>query len=390
MASVYKHSSRNGYCVQIVLFGGTRVVLWLGPIAKSGASYAARQIEQLAASAGANVHPSPEAMRWAMGTNARIKKRLIEWGLIPACNLGTFTIHKWFDHYCDSRTDMKDVTKSKLKNARRHLLAAVPDKDLRSVTVADADRFDRSLKGAESHKGKLIKMVKQVFRAAVDDRLLESNPFDRLRASTEIDHNRSRYIDQTTVTAVVDKAPGQECRLAILLARYAGLRIPSELLSLKITDIDWEQNRISIESPKGEKYAHRRRRLIPLFPEVRDELLSACESAPPGSIYLINRYRNGTARTIRKQAIAAIEAAKVTQWPKLFVNLRASCRTDLEKRFPVHVCDDWLGHSDKVAQKHYKRVTPEDFTRAVAGAVTNAQPPQPTAGKNSKKAREKR
>lgn len=51
-------------------------------------------------------------------------------------------------------------------------------------------------------------------------------------------------------------------------------------------------------------------------------------------------------------------------WPKLWVNLRASCRTDVEEEFPTHVCNAWLGHSKAVADKHYLRVKPEYIAKA--------------------------
>ena len=54
-------------------------------------------------------------------------------------------------------------------------------------------------------------------------------------------------------------------------ARY-GLRCPSEHLSLKWGDVDWEQNRITISSPKTTHHASGESRVIPLFPELRPHL----------------------------------------------------------------------------------------------------------------------
>ena len=62
--------------------------------------------------------------------------------------------------------------------------------------------------------------------------------------------------------------------------------------------------------------------------------------------------------------------AELLPWPKGFVNLRASCRTDLEERFAPHVCDAWLGHSSKIAAKHYLQVTPDHWAAALAEADT--------------------
>ena len=39
-------------------------------------------------------------------------------------------------------------------------------------------------------------------------------------------------------------------------------------------------------------------------------------------------------------------------WPRLLQNLRASCETDWDERYPAHVIAEWLGHSPKVAAEH--------------------------------------
>jgi len=369
MASIYRHTSRNGWYVQLCLPTGARVSLWLGDVSKAGAQEICRHMQRLAAASSANTTPHADSLRWSRGTEHRIKKKLMHWGLIPDSNIGNYTITTWVDHYASDRSDVKEATRNKYKNCRKRLLEVIADKDIRSVTIADAKRFERFLEGRESTTGSIIKTIKQIFAGAVDARLLETNPFDGLAASTAIDPTRSAYITQEMSDAVLAKIVGQECQLAFLFARYSGLRIPSEIMTLKWTDIDWEANRITIHSPKGERYQHRKTRLIPLFPCLIKPLTEASELAADRSTYVIDRYRTSANRELRRRLLAAIKAAKLTQWPKLWMNLRASCRTDLEESFPTHVCDDWLGHSDKIAAKHYKRVTPDHFAAAV-GTVT--------------------
>ncbi len=376
MASMYRHTSRNGWCVQVCLPTGLRVVLWLGDISKSGASDCCHHLQRLVNASAANTTPHADSLRWARGTEARIKRKLMEWGLIPETSLERYTITTWVDHYCKERADVKPKTIGKYKNCRKRLLEVISDKDLRAVTVSDAKKFHRTLSGRDSTTGSIIKTVKQFFAAAVDARILETNPFDGLSASTAIDATRSAYVSQEHAELILSKIASEECRLAFLLARWAGLRVPSEIVTMQWTHIDWENNTITIHSLKGEKHQHRKTRLIPLFPKLVQPLTEASEQAPLKSIYVLNRYRTSANRVLRSHLLAAIKAANLTAWPKLWVNLRASCRTDLEESFPTHVCDSWLGHSDKVASKHYKRVTPEHFkeaVRAVAGAVKESR-----------------
>jgi integrase len=57
------------------------------------------------------------------------------------------------------------------------------------------------------------------------------------------------------------------------LARIGGLRCPSELRRLQWKDVDWSANRFLVHSPKTERHAGRGERLVPLFPELRKELV---------------------------------------------------------------------------------------------------------------------
>jgi len=61
------------------------------------------------------------------------------------------------------------------------------------------------------------------------------------------------------------------------LSRYGGLRTPSETLSLRWEDIDWELNRMSIPEPKVEHREGRGVRSCPIFPELRSILDEAFE-----------------------------------------------------------------------------------------------------------------
>ena len=65
--------------------------------------------------------------------------------------------------------------------------------------------------------------------------------------------------------------------------------------------------------------------------------------------------------TVLSEMNRIIERAGLKPWEKTFQNLRASRRTELEERFPRHVCDAWIGHSSKVAETSYLQVTPDHW-----------------------------
>ena len=64
-------------------------------------------------------------------------------------------------------------------------------------------------------------------------------------------------------------------------------------------------------------------RTVPLFPEVRQHLLTLFNEAEEGAEYVIAKHRLGCLN-LRQQFERIIRRAAVPQWTKLFHNLRAS------------------------------------------------------------------
>ena len=97
---------------------------------------------------------------------------------------------------------------------------------------------------------------------AVKDRLLSESPFAGLKGGDESNALRQRFIGIDVVAKVLEACPDADWRLIFTLARYGGLRCPSEVLGLKWTDVDWAKNQLRIDSPKTGL------RFIPIFPEI--------------------------------------------------------------------------------------------------------------------------
>ena len=51
--------------------------------------------------------------------------------------------------------------------------------------------------------------------------------------------------------------------------------------------------------------------------------------------------------------------------------MRASRATELVKDFPEHVVTAWMGHSKRIAQKHYLQVTEDDYKQASSNPTQN-------------------
>jgi hypothetical protein len=164
---------------------------------------------------------------------------------------------------------------------------------------------------------------------------------------------------------ILEKCPDTEWKLIFALSRFGGLRCPSETLSLRWNDIDFEKGRMRVHSPKTEHHEGKESRLVPLFPELATLLTQALQEAAEGTEYVIARYRGGNAN-LRTQLERIVRRAGLEPWPKLFHNLRATRQTELAEHYPIHVVCQWIGNSWAVAQEHYLQVTESHFAQAVA------------------------
>jgi integrase len=144
------------------------------------------------------------------------------------------------------------------------------------------------------------------------------------------------------------------------LCRYGGFRCPSEVLSLRCENVNWENNLIEVQSPKTEHHEGKATRTIPLFPELYEHPRTSFELPSDKAMYVVNEksrksamgksgWRNCNLRTTFEKIV---RRAGLKKWARLFHNLRSSRRNELEDQFPSHVVCAWMGNSEKIARKH--------------------------------------
>ena len=245
----------------------------------------------------------------------------------------------------------------------RSVVAA--DFDMATATKADANDFRRSLEARELAPNTIsrrISRAKQFWKAAVDAELVNSNPFAGQSCTVRPVESRFHYVDRETTQRLIDAAPCSDWRLILALTRYAGLRCPSEVLSLTWDCVDFEASRIKVFSPKLEAHANGGWRTIPLFSELRP-YLEAVRSEAGDSDRVITRYKSCDAN-LRTTFEKICNRAGVDKYPKPFVNMRSSAAIDLNDGYPQHVVAEWLGHSENVAVKFYLRSKDEHFRKA--------------------------
>lgn len=385
MASI-THDASGRRIVQFFGVDGKRHSVRIGKVGQRDAEGFKRRIEiLLSAQIGGHVVDA-ETARWLASLPSPLHQRLAKVGLTET--RAEATLKPFITGYVDGRVDVKPATKEVWRQGEMGLVDFFDaERPLRQITAGEADQYKQHLIAARLAPMTILKRLrfaKTIFRAAMRHRLTDSNPFAdvSIRAVTLA---KLRFITREETAKLLAACPDHHWRAIIGLARYGGLRCPSEVLSLRWQDLDWDGGRVTVHSPKTEHHPGKATRLIPLFAALRPILDEARELAEEGATYVVDaRYRSAAMGpsgwrncNLRTKFKRIVRRAGLTPWPRLFHNLRSSCETELTQDFPLPVVISWLGHSADVALKHYCQVTDGDFERA-AKALRNVVQSPPT------------
>ncbi len=374
MASISHDKATGRRTIQFVAADGKRKSIRLGKVNKRQAEAAKLRIEDLIACRSLGTAPQATTAEWIAEAPETIRRRLERVGLIGRRERAEMpTLGAWLERYITGRKDVKPRTLSNYEQARTSLLAFFGDgRPLDEINNGEAEDFRVWLRTeknlSEGTTRRRCKRCKQFFAAAVKRRIIAENPFDGIKCSN-FSEDRFYFVSREEAAAVLDACPDARWRVLFALARFGGLRVPSEIEPLEWRDVNWEKSRFTVRSHKTEHHDGKGSRVVPIFPELYPHLQAAFDAAEPGARYVVDmsRDRSGNLRT---QLRRIIERAGLVIWPKLFQNLRSTRETELAEAFPIHVVTAWLGNSPEIAQKHYLQVHEGHYDRA-AEAVQN-------------------
>lgn len=360
--------------VQFVGPDGLKKTVRLGTCALSHAQTIKLRIELLLSARIHNAPIDPQTAAWLADLPAKGYDRIAATGLVESRERQRVTLGKMLKAFMDA-ADVKPTTRVRVEQAKASLLNTfAEDRMPGSITEAEADAWRAGLKAegyAPATVSRTVLYVKQMFRWAVRRGLAPGNPFSELKAGAQTNAARQVFIDRATIAKVIDAAPDAEWRLLIVLSRFGGLRVPSEALALRWTDVDWGGNRITVRASKTEHHEGQGIRVIPMFPELREHLMQVFEEAPDGAELVITRYTGGA--NLNPQLHRIIKRAGLKPWHKVWHNLRASRQTELATMYPLHTVCSWIGNTKAIAAGHYLTNTDADFLRAVGQSESDAK-----------------
>jgi integrase len=207
-------------------------------------------------------------------------------------DLQGFTMETWADEWL--RRKERDSSKATMARYRGHVKSwldwlgdARRKKPLESITTQDARRWREMLQD-EGRTGKTVlsytKDIGAIFRAAIREGLITSNPFTALEAIDTSDSIDRKPFTGEEVGRLLAATPTEEWRGLILVAAFTGLRL-GDAARLRWSSVDLEEKRIILVPSKTKK--KKREVRIPIQPDLLAYLLAApvADDSPAAPVF---------------------------------------------------------------------------------------------------------
>jgi integrase len=388
----------DGIRVIYIVIGDERKTIGLGRKPKKHCESILAKVEELASCALSGRAPGNQTSAWvgSLPDGDKLLKRLVKLGLVcqrkkptevEVAKAVVVTISKAIERFENHKRPMVAArSMDKLSECLALLQTYLKgERDIRSVSTGDGLEFESWGRGkgfSEAYQRTVNRYAKQFFAFHVEVGTIEENPFRKLK-STSLSATVRHYVTPEDTIRLLNACPDHKWKVLVGLARYAGLRVPSEAFAITWAHVDWEQKALLIPSKKTRRYADSRP--MPIIPELMEILEKAFEDADVGAEKVVElSYAN-----IRRKLPAIIKKAGLKPWEDLFQTLRRSCETHLVSLgHPPHAVSAWLGHSQQVSKDHYLMVTSEHFSKATTVGEKSAEKSAVT-DRNEGKRREK-
>jgi site-specific recombinase XerD len=280
----------------------------------------------------------------------RVRHSLERFGLVT--NRFGMTLKELFESHEKTKERRKKKTILHYRRWYRRLSQFFgSDTKVSSITKDEAIKFadysEDILSPCTVYRG--LGSCRTIFSYAVELGVILSDPFATIYRGERTNEVRQYYVDRPTIDKVLSACTDDFERLVVVLARYGGLRIPSEIRKLRFGDFTDTLIKIHKDTKTGA-------RDVPLFREVK-EIFSRLSGESDDLVFSGMLLKDWGAWTMLANTI---EKAGLTRWPKLYVNLRSSCITDLcDFGYSEKTLDAIFGNSTEVRKSHYIQLQKE-------------------------------
>ena len=383
MATLNRKKNKNGNIRYEIQFrqNGERRTLTLGAkYDERNAELAKINVEALLECVQTRARPSATLAAWLGEIDDVLRNRLAELDLLTTSKCLTHG-DVWRRFYISPRfVRMAPNTTRNYRGVATRFFEFFDENQLvEHATKADAEEWRLSLldkRYAEATVAGAIKCVRSIYNWAVDARLISEHPFNSIQRGSFENKKREFFVSRAWYAKLLESCPDQDWRTILALCRIGGLRCPSEVLEARWDDVNWDAERFAVRARK-----RKTTRVIPLFPELREELdkqFFATQGSDCPYVIANHRFDSNNLRTGFSRIIFH---AGLPQWERIFHNLRGSRSCELFSEQPAHVASAWMGQSEKVANAHYLHPTDDDYRRALEPGASRLHEtkPEPTA-----------
>ena len=241
MASLSKLADGR-FRVEFYDTAGKRKCVSLGTVSDRYAERFRDKITALAQVSRYGATPAENVARWLAGLNDRDHRKLVKAGLVSpreapeAPEAQPEALGEFLDQFITKKASVKQATRTFYGHAVRNLKEFFgTEKLLLDITQGDADDFREYLtaKYAEATANRRCGSAKTILKSAARHRLISVNPFDGMKTTVRGNKAKRRMIDRDMTDRILAVCPNAEWRLIVSLARYGGMRIPSEAFMLR-------------------------------------------------------------------------------------------------------------------------------------------------------------
>ena len=326
--------------------------LRLGVVTHDVAQEFCNRVERLLIAKKLNQLPDNRTVEWLSGVSNEIHFRMARYGLCdprtPGLNI--LSLSQWTVKYAAQKSsELKPNSRKRLDDTIGRLndyFGSIKIDDITPNHAADW-RASMMAEGLSEATTRLhCRNAKSVFAGAVDRELIARNPFSKLR-SASVAANRDKIVTAHEADLVLQECHSIQWKLVFGLARFAGLRIPSESHLLTWDDVNWQRRTIAIGHIKTEA------RIVPIVPSLMQILQEAAAIVPATErIVTLSASSTNLHRGLKK----IITRTGLAPWDDLFQTLRRSAESDLAKFIPQHAVSKMIGHSILVSQRYYLQI----------------------------------
>ena len=230
--------------------------------------------------------------------------------------------------------------------------------DLKTLDNFIINKYNSTKSGAALY----YRTLKAAFSKAVIWNYLSDNPLKKIKAP-KVPKSNPVFISETELNLILDKTTNQNLKNIFTVAFYTGMRL-SEILNMKSSWIDTQQNIISLKNSVDFTTKSKKERIVPIHPRIASIVIKPNSKTDD---FIFNRKSDIKFNEdyVSKQFKKALRAAKLND-DIHFHSLRHSFASNLVQRgVNLYVVKELLGHEDIKTTQIYSHLTQNSLTNAI-------------------------